>query len=190
MRRRARSGFTLVEVLASLLVLSVILAAVMRSVISTQRQYMAQRDEAGAQERLQSLEQFMGFVLRSARADARNLGIASINPDPLAHGAWDNIRVQSDFNPGDGNVTGQYEDVIFHVANDTLFMRFTPAGADNPALYPVRSLQFDYYRLDGTQVTTAADIPSARGVRVTMRVPRRAGSNALMTRQSWYYFRN
>ena len=176
---RSRAGFTLVELLISLTMLTVVLTALTGVVLSLQRGYVAQRERARAQESLRTARMMIATILR---------GAAQLDPDPLNHGVFDNLRVVSDFNPVDGDADDPLEDVQVWVDQDTLFVRWEATGAPQALAFPVTSLSFEYYANDGTQFTTASQVVGATRVRFILEAPR-AGTQERI--ESWWiYLRN
>jgi prepilin-type N-terminal cleavage/methylation domain-containing protein len=189
-RARARAGFTIVELLASLAVLGVVLGATMNAVVRAQRSYAQQRDLAIGQNSMRSAELVVTRVLRSARNDPLRVGASGIDPDPRGAGRFDNIRVASDFNPGDGDINDPLEDIELYVERDTLFVRWQAATAAQALATPVRSMRFEYFATDGAALTTADQIRGATLVRFTLTVPRHSPYRVLEERQSWIFIRN
>jgi prepilin-type N-terminal cleavage/methylation domain-containing protein len=187
---RARAGFTLVELLASLAVLGIVLAATMNTLARAQRSYTQQRDIAIGQSTMRAAELVVTRVLRGARNDPLKSGTKGIDPDPRGTGRFDNIRVLSDFNPGDGDAADPLEDIELYVENDTLFVRWQADAAPQPMVAPVRSMRFEYFATDGAPLTTADQIPGATRVRFTLTVPRHSPHRVLEERQSWIFIRN
>ena len=187
--RHRRAGFSLAEVIVSLTLLGFVMSALVKTMVGVMRSYGDQTRAAHSTESLRAAELLVTRVLRSGRADPRNIGSALIHPDPLAAGAFSNVRVRSDLN-ADADLADDFEDVQFHVANDTMYARWTAGATPQAAAYPVRSLLFEYFTTDGTAVTTSAAIPTATRVRLTISVPKQPGSPLLIRRQSWVYLRN
>lgn len=188
-RTRRRAGFSLAEVIVSLTLLGFVMSALVKTMVGVMRSYGDQTRAAHSTESLRAAELLITRVLRSGRADPRNTNAALITPDPLASGAFDNVRVRSDLN-ADADLADDFEDVQFHVASDTMYVRWTAGAASQPAAYPVRALRFEYFTTDGTPVTSGAAIPTATRVRLTVSVPKAPGSPLLVRRQSWVYLRN
>ena len=186
---RRRAGFTLAEVIVSFTLLGFVMSALVKTMVGVMRSYGDQTRAAHSTESLRAAELHVTRVLRSGRADPRSTGSALIDPDPLVAGSFDNVRVRSDLN-ADADLADDFEDVRFHIANDTMYVRWTAGATPQPAAYPVRSLLFEYFTTDGTAVTTSAGIPSATRVRLTVGVPKMPGSPLLIRRQSWVYLRN
>ncbi len=189
-RRTRRAGFSLIEMMIALGLLGVIIAAMGGTIISVIRSYGRQTRAIHAQESLRSVELLLTRLVRSGRADPFSTNNATIAPDPLGRGTFDNIRVRSDFNPADGLLTGLLEDTQAHVASDTLYVRWQAGAQPQAVAFPVRSIRFEYFATNGTAITTAAQIPNATRVRLTLAVPRDTGSVLLIRRQSWIYLRN
>ena len=186
---RARAGFSLAELIVTLGLLSFVTGALVRTMVGVMKSYGSQTKSARSVESLRAAEMLVTRALRASRADARAIGSATITPDPLAHGTWDNVRLRSDLN-SDGDVADQLEDMQISVSSDTMFVRWAAGQTPQAAAYPVRSLLFEFFKTDGTAVPTASGIATARRVRLTIAVPREPGSNILVLRQTWVYLRN
>jgi prepilin-type N-terminal cleavage/methylation domain-containing protein len=194
MARLGRAGFTLTELMLSLGLLAVVLGSVMGVVVNMQRGYIRQREAARGEDALRVAETTILTVFRTAEANPRGITGAMaprILANPLGRTAFDNVRILSDFNPVDGDVTDLLEDVLIHVTNDTLFIRWqSGAGSGVPVASPVRSLLFEYYTATGTVPLTAAQIALARRVRFTLTAPRHSRTAALLRRETWVFLRN
>lgn len=196
MRRLGRAGFTLTELLISLGLLSIVLAAVMAVVVNMQQGYVNQREAARGEDALRLAESALITILRTAESNPRKIvgfNAPRILANPLSHATFDNVRVVSDFAaPGpDGDVADRLEDVLVSVANDTLYIRWQAGvGIGEPVAYPVRSLLFEYYTANGTVPLTAAQIGTARRVRFILTAPRHPRTTALVRRETWVYLRN
>lgn len=190
--RGRRSGFTLPELLIAMTMLSLVMASMVSVIIKVQRDYTRQRGQINSVEALRTAELLLTRVMRTARANPLAVAnLTSITPDPLAHGVFDNVRVRSDFNPADGDVSDPLEDVLVSVSNDTLRIRWTAGTATEPVVHPVSAIRFDYFTANGTAVTTA-DVSTAKRVRMTIDVPIVTASGGTTTRRSiaWAFLRN
>jgi len=195
MRRHAPSGFTLIELMIVIVMLSIVMLATSKIVLVVQRDFVKQRGSASAEDRLQTAEETIVRVLRGARSNPKGVAnLTAIDPDPLAHGSRDNIRVKSDFNPADGDVADPLEDVSLYTSNDTMYVRWQAGTTAVPIAYPVRSITFEYRKLDNTLVTTASALDSTvKRVKytVTAVVPSTVhATSTLRTRQGWVFLRN
>jgi len=186
---RRRAGFTLAEVIVSFTLLGFVMSALVKTMVGVMKSYGEQTRSARSAESLRAAEMMLTRIMRNSRADLRNTGTATINPDPLSHGTFDNVRVRSDLN-SDGDVSDNLEDVRIQVTADTMFVKWYGSGPEQAAAYPVRSILFEYYTTDGTPVTTKGTVPTASRVRLTITVPAEPGSSTLIRRQSWVYLRN
>ena len=188
MKRQARAGFTLIEMMVSMTLLVIVMSSVFGVMAQSQRQYAQQREVVRAQETLQGIEILLTRVLRSGRADPRQLGIGLLDPDPLDHDVFDNLRVVSDLN-GDGVTTGAMEDVEVRIEADTIWMRWQSGAVEQPVALEVAELAFEYFAMDGTALTAEADAALAARAKVTVGV-RRPNAGGILRRESWIQIRN
>lgn len=186
----SRPGFSLVEMVIALTISSLVIAAFFGAIANMQKQYRGQRDTRMAEESLRMAEQVLRTVLQTAAADPRSTSQGLIDPDPLAHGTFDNIRIKSDFNPPDGDFTDELEDVYVKVEADTMFVQWDAAGTYQPLVYPLRSLTFEYFDAAGTPLTTAGAAANAKSVRFTISAPESPVSNILRSRETWVFLQN
>ena len=186
---RSRCGFSLVEVLLSLAVLGVILTSVFSVTVQTQKDYTRQREDIRSQDNLRMTDAFIRTVLRSALADPHLTRQTLLDPDPRNTNRWDNVRVKADFNPADGDFLDPLEDVQLHVVADSLMVRLQAGGAFTVYTYPVRTLNFEYYRSNNSRITTEPDVAYARRIKYTVSSPNPATRN-LVQRTTWVYLRN
>ncbi len=181
---RSRSGFTLIELTISITILTIVMGSVMGIVLSIQRSFVEQRERTRAHESVRAGQLIVATVLRSAGADPLNTGLTLLDPDPLNHNRFDNLRVVSDFNPADGDVTDMLEDVLVEVEADTLFVRWQAGAQRQVVAYPVDDMLFEYYATDGTLLTTASQIVGATRAKFTVQ----AAAESIET--WWIYLRN
>ena len=190
LQRRARAGFTLVEMLITMTLLTIVLGSVTGMVTRTQRDYVRQREAVRLQENVRTAEMLLTRLLRTSTVDPLNLNLGSIVVDPLAHGQFDNIRLRSDFNPPDGDVADPLEDALIYTSQDTLYVRWQAGALPQPVAFPVRKVLFEYFAIDNTPITTQALVASAAKAKFTVTVPEKAGGSAIKERVTWVHFRN
>lgn len=193
MQPRRAAGFTLPGLLVSFTLLGIVITGIVGSVVTTQRGYVRQREAARSADALNLAEATITAALRSAGANAHNLTGATaprLDPDPLNHGAFDNLRVVADFNPPDADVTDVLEDMQMWVASDTLFVRWQDGQTGEPLAYPVRSMLFEYFARDGSPIAVATDIDRATRVKLTLTTPRHPLTGTVARRETWVYLRN
>ena len=190
LQRRARAGFTLVEMLITMTLLTIVLGSVTGMVTRTQRDYVRQREAVRLQENVRTAEMLLTRLLRTSTVDPLNLNLGSIVVDPLAHGQFDNIRLRSDFNPPDGDVADPLEDALIYTSQDTLYVRWRAGALPQPVAFPVRKVLFEYFAVDNTPITTQALVASAAKAKFTVTVPEEPGASAIKERVTWVHFRN
>ena len=189
---RSRSGFTLIELMVSLAILTIVMGSVMGIVLSIQQSFTERRERARAYESLRAAQLIVATVLRSAAANPLETpGLTLLDPDPLNHNRFDNLRVVSDFNPADGDVIDMLEDILVELDDDTLFIRWQ-AGAQRQAVaHPVDDILFEYYATDGTQLTTAATVVGANRAKFTVETPENPRTGVSQSIETWWiYLRN
>jgi prepilin-type N-terminal cleavage/methylation domain-containing protein len=192
MRLRARAGFTLLEMAIALTMVSVVVGAISVVLVGAQRELTRQRDAMKHEDTVRSVEVLLVRLLRNGRADPRSVGanVAKINLNPQARATWNNVRVRSDFNPPDGNVNGELEDVLVDHVGDTVFVRWQAVGATQRYAYPVKLFRIDAYRLDGTPVTDTTLSDLVQKVKLTIDVPKSSSTTEVVRRERWVFLRN
>lgn len=188
--RSPEGGFTLLEMMVAMGLLSVVLGSLVGIVVHMQRDYTRQRDVGQAQETLRSAEGSIVTILRSAMADPFETGSSLLDPDPLGHGTFDDLRVVSDFNPADGDFADPMEDVLFYLKADTLMARWQAGTTAVPVARPVTALRFRYYASSGAEITDPGTVVDATRVRVTITADKGPRSGAPEVLQSEVYLRN
>lgn len=191
-RLRARNGFTVLELIVSLVVLGAVVAASTATLLGVQRQYTSQRATTEGRETIRSLEMVLQRAFRTARVNPRNMAAANVAMvvNPLARaGNWNNVDVRGDFNPIDATVNGDWEDVRVELTSDTVYVRYKKGGVKEPVAYPVSQLRFQFYDIAGTELTTTATAASARRVKITMTVPV-PKTSTILQRELWISLRN
>jgi len=193
-----QAGFSLLEMLVSTVLLMAVMTALGTTMVVQQRDYISQRYWRRADEAARSALAVIETAVRNAGSNPRQIATlftslipaGSLHPNPLVAGQWNNVQVRADFNPTDGDVLDLYEDVRVWAVNDTMFVRWTTVGAAEPVAMPVRTLAFEYFRHDGSQVTTLGTIGEATRVRVTVTAPVGLTGTRTLRRSGWVYLRN
>lgn len=193
MPRHRRAGFSLIELMISLVLLTVVLGAVMRVTLSMQKSYIRQREVTGADDAIRTTEAMLITVMRAAGANPYGLtgtNAPQLDPDPSNSGTFNSVRAVADFNPADGDTNDSMEDVLVTVVSDTLEIR-SSAGASSVAVaYGIRSLRFEYFASNGTALTTKANVSIATRVKVTITALVHTRSSVTTQRVFWINLRN
>lgn len=186
---RRRRGFSLIELMIAMTLLSIVMGAVVSVIVRVQRDYARQRIRSDAMTALRSSELLLSRVFRTAGADPNRINVVGIVAEPAGAGS---VRVRADFNPADGDVADLLEDVQFDLSGGVMRVRWQAGGAVTPLVQPVSSLAFEYFRRDGSQITNLANADSARRVRITITSPITTDVGGASTLQSvvWAYVRN
>ncbi len=192
-RLRARSGFTVLELIVSMAVLGAVISATTMTLLQVQRQYIAQRGTTETREMLRSVEMVLQRAFRNARVNPRNMAAANValvpNGKGLSGAAWqNNVDIRGDFNPVDANINGDWENVRVEIVSDTVYVRWKTGGPREPVAYPVSTLRFQYYNLAGAELAEGP-AAGARRVKVSIVAPVPKTSTTLQ-REAWIYLRN
>ncbi len=183
-------GFSLIELVISLLLLSLIVVSLGTAVVSVQGSFTRQQVTARSQEALRAGEMVIASILRTARADPSDTGAGLLDPDPFNNGVFDVVQARADFNPPDRDFNDPLEDVTVGVSNDTLYVIWQAGGARQSLAYPVDSLSFEYFNDAGTALTTKAEVSGATKVRLTLVAVEDPLSKSVERSVSWIYLRN
>lgn len=185
-RLRNRAGFSIVELLVSLTIFSIVMGSLMGVVLTVQRRYVDQRERVRAQESLRVAQMTIAPLLRAAGADPKESLLTLVNVDPDNNGIFDDLRIVTDFNPIDGDVNDDLEDVQLWVVTDTLWIRWKAGAAKQPLAWPIKSLRFEYYANNGTKYTDAAQTVGATRARFILESPRDVRTNQLERTEAWW----
>jgi hypothetical protein len=195
-RLRLRTGFTVAELMVSLVVLAAVVGASTATLLKVQKQYNTQRTVTETRETLRAVEMVVQRAFRNARVNPRNASAATVGMvvDPLGRaatngGIFNMVDIRGDFNPIDGLAKGDWEDVRVELTQDTVYVRYKQNVDKEAVAYPVSQLRFQFYNLAGTELTTAGTAAGARSVKVTMAAPVPKTSTTLK-RELWIFLRN
>ncbi len=183
-------GFSLVELVISLFLLSLIVGSLGTAVVSVQGAFTRQQVTLRSQEALRAGEMIIANILRTARADPNDTGGGLLDPDPFNNGVYNAVRARADFNPPDRDFDDPLEDVTVGVRNDTLLIIWQSGGAAQKLAHPVDSLRFEYFNDAGTALTTDAEVTGVTKIRMTLVGSEDPLSRSVERRVSWIYLRN
>jgi prepilin-type N-terminal cleavage/methylation domain-containing protein len=179
------SGFSLVELLLTIVILGIVLAVVGQTVMQAQGQYVEQRRRVEAQNHARTALDLMTRLIRQAGSNPREIaGLQAVLPDPDGNAQLDSIRIQADWNPPDGALNDPYEDVILTTDGVSLFIREPADPAPVEFLEGISQMSFQYFDADGAAIANpianAATIASV-DITLTCNIP---DSQALTLRTS------
>lgn len=150
---KQREGFSLVELMIVMSMLSVVLGLVGFAMISVQGRYLSQQSLIDAQNNAKAA---LGMLLRLVRVAGNNpqfITFEPIDPDPDGDTQMNTIRLRADWNPGDGILDDPYEDMIFSTSSGVLYVK-QPSDT-NPVEFvdSIESLAFTYLDSDGATIS-------------------------------------
>jgi prepilin-type N-terminal cleavage/methylation domain-containing protein len=149
---RPEAGFSLVELLATIVVMLVVLGIVTQVVIRSQVVYGQQREHLERRYSTATTIEMMLRLLRQAQ---------DIDVDPDGNGVLDSIRIRADWNPRDGDFEAvpetvpvdAYEDITF-TRNGTTIFKWEPDFDADPVAFTdnINQLVFEYFNPAGGAV--------------------------------------
>jgi len=166
---RAESGFTLVELLVSLALLSMVLGGVAGLLVQNSRINRAEQMSAEVQSNARNCLSMIVQTLRTAGWDPRNAGFAAVALDPSPTNTNNYIEVFADLNE-DGDASDAGEDVIIRWAVDRIEWRTDPS---QPYVTLSDSISNDADG-DGTAETMFVPDSMTHPTRITVRITARS----------------
>ena len=125
-RGRAEDGFTLVELVVSLGLLSMVLGGVAGLMVQSSQINRAEQMSAEVQSNARNCLSMIVQTLRSAGWDPRNVGFASVVLDPSPSNTNNYIEVLADLNE-DADTSDTLEDVTIRWASNRIEWRTDPS---------------------------------------------------------------
>jgi type II secretory pathway pseudopilin PulG len=174
---RRDGGFTLVEFMIAMAITTAVLGGTVALAAQIQQAYTSQLDDAAVEQEVRYALDWVTRYLRSAGSNPYACAVFQpIWIDPNGNGEDDDVRVQADINPPDGDCTDSEEDVTIALVGDNDVITLdTGAGAVAMTDPIITNLEFTY--LDSSRnVTTNEGLVAYVGVEVT---GRSEGRNAI-----------
>ncbi len=165
------AGFTLVEMLVALLIISIISGAAYSMFVSLSRSYTMQSVASGVQQRVRAAMDYMIRDIRMAGLDpVRTAGAGIISATAMT------LQFTADKNL-DGDVNDAGEDITYNVTGGSL--QLTDDQGTEVLTGNVSNFSFVYFDQNGAVTTTAADV---RLVEISMTLQEPAGRGQLVSR--------
>ncbi len=143
-RLSRRDGFTLTEMLVTMVVMLVVAGIITQTALQATRTFSQQQRSIDARKNVGASLDMLVRLTRMAQ---------TINPDPDGNGIMDSIRLTGDWNPPNGVLTDAYETVTFTVAGGQLLKQEPLDGAPVPFADQVDSIAFTYYDTNNILLT-------------------------------------
>jgi len=170
-RTASPAGFTLVEMLVSILIISIISSASYSIFISLNRSYTTQNVASAVQQRMRAATDYMIRDIRIAGLDPLRIGgFGMVSATPTA------LRFTADKNM-DGDTNDAAEDVTYSVAGGNL--QLTDDQGTEIMSQNVANSSFIYFDEDGVVTTNISDI---RSVEINMTVRESSGGGKWVSR--------
>ena len=163
--RPSQAGFSMIELLISTVIMSIVLGMVLQILVSLQQDYLDQSEILEIQTNAVTSLDTMVRLVRMAGSNPENIAVTALDADPDGNAAYDSIRIQADWNPADGALDDDYEDVAFTTSNDVLMISEQGVTA-TPFLEGINAIAFNYLDSAGAAiadpVTNVDDIVTVR----------------------------
>ena len=156
----------MIELLISTVIMSIVLGMVLQILVSLQQDYLDQSELLEIQTNALTSLDTMVRLVRMAGSNPENIAVTALDADPDGNDAYDSIRIQADWNPADGALDDDYEDVAFTTSNDVLMISEQGATA-TPFLEGINAIAFSYLDSAGASI---ADPEANVGDIVTVRI--------------------
>ena len=154
-------GFSLVELLVTMVVILAVLATVTQIFIRSDKVYRQQRSQLDRRASTAATLDMIVRLLRQAQ---------TIATDPDGNGLLDSVALTADWNPRDGDTTDPYENIRFSAANGAL-VKLEPTDAAPVAFADgITSLNFAYFNPAGGAVLNPLVATQAQLAFVTVTV--------------------
>jgi prepilin-type N-terminal cleavage/methylation domain-containing protein len=160
--QNVKNGFTLVELLVTIVIAALLLTAVTQLFITSNRVYTVQEQVLRIQQEVRA----------SINAIARDIRMAGYNPKNTANDAGftvanaTNMRVQYDYNEnGTCDIDKEYQ---YNVSNNNLEVRRDAGGGYQTFVNNVDSMNFQYTLANGTTTYNPANTEKIRQVRINI----------------------
>ncbi len=192
MKENNEKGFTLVELLVSMVIAAIVMTSVYSVYSAQQRSYVVQEEVAAMHQNLRAAMYFMEREIRMAGCDPTGAAGAGIEN---AESTWiqftEDFRGQAANSPPDGAVNlAQEERIRYYLAGGDLVRDVNPGVVEDKSdmviAENIASLTFDY--LDSSGATTAV-LDNIRFVRITL-VARNDDNTKTDTLQTRIFARN
>lgn len=148
-------GYSLIELLIAIAVMTVVLGLIGTVMITVQSQYMSQQKLIDASNNARVALDLVLRLVRVAGNNPERISFEPIHPDPDGNSQMDSIRLRADWNPGDGDISDAYEDMIVSTSNGVLYIRRPSDGSPVEFVDRVESLTFSYKDRDGADISSS-----------------------------------
>jgi prepilin-type N-terminal cleavage/methylation domain-containing protein len=154
-------GFSLVELLVTMVVILAVLGTVTHIFIQSDKVYRQQRSHLDRRSSTTATIDMIVRLLRQAQ---------TIATDPDGNGVLDSVAITADWNPRDGDITDPYETIRFSVAGNALVKREPTDAADVAFADGIAALNFAYFNPAGGAVLNPLVATQAQLAFVTVTV--------------------
>lgn len=142
------------ELLVVCVILVIILGIITTVVSGLQTNYHKRRI---ATQQINDGAAALDLLTRIVRVAGANTSSQALTPT-----GSNQLRIRADWNPADGSLNGQYEDVTFLVSGNSLYMRDENTNKLTEMTTNVNALNFQYYTIGGIATVVPSQIASVK----------------------------
>lgn len=150
-KHTAQSGFTMIELLISMAIGLLIIAALSSTFVTQRQSYDIQQQITAAVQTARAAMDMISRELRLAGYDPTDIGLIGI---PYSA---DQLQVLADLD-GDGLTTSPNEDIIYKYNLEDMQITRNTGGGDQPFAENAQEFAFDYLDANGSSTADAAQI--------------------------------
>jgi len=162
-------GFSLIEILISMVIMFLVLAMAAQFLQSFQRSYSIEQEVTNMEQGLRMGMEFLVREVREAGNNPQKLTMIPVTVDPNQDGVNNDIRLRRDINPPDdwtGTVSDPYEDITlsYDSTKRAIMMTDHVTGAASQPLVEdaISGVTFTLIKADGTVTTSAGQAVAVR----------------------------
>jgi len=159
-KKRADSGFTLIEILMVLAITAIVLSAIYTAFQSQHKTYITQEAVAEMQQNLRAAMYLMTREIRMAGFDPTGLADAGIGDTSTATviNFTEDIRGDNAGDPSDGVTDDPNENITYSLAGNNLVRASVDGGPQSVVAENISALNFFYLDEDNNPTATASEI--------------------------------
>jgi Tfp pilus assembly protein PilW len=150
-KQKSQSGFSLVELLITCVIMLFVLAIMATIVSGVQSSYRVYRERAAKHEDALASLNLITRLIRNAGDNTTQTALTATGNNRL--------RIKSDWTNSDNSLDDAFEDVEFYVSNNTLYMMNSGSTSNTVEVAQnIQSVTFSYFDSNGAITSTMSSV--------------------------------